>query len=74
MPSGDVDFIDDKAQQSLFLGEVEGVDHVQDQRGEVTDAVTQLVVASQLVALRDQGVAAFGEVTATVLDVGGAAL
>jgi hypothetical protein len=36
--------------------------------------VTQLVVASQLVALRDQGVAAFGEVTATVLDVGGAAL
>jgi hypothetical protein len=33
-----VDFLDEQAQQSLFLGEVEGVDHVQDPGGEVTDA------------------------------------
>jgi hypothetical protein len=74
VPAGDVDFVDDEAQQGLFLGEVEGVDQVQDPGGEVADAVTQLVVASQLVALCDQGVAAFGEVAAAVLDVGGAAL
>ena len=39
MPAGDVDLFDDEAEQGLFLGEVEGVDHVQDPAGEVTDAV-----------------------------------
>jgi hypothetical protein len=69
-----VDLVDDEAEQGLFLGEVEGVDHVEDPRGEVADAVAQLVVAGELVALCGEGVAAFGEVVAAVLDVGGAAL
>jgi hypothetical protein len=69
-----VDFVDDEAQEGLFLGEVEGVEHVEDPGGEVTDAVTQLVVAGELVSLRGEGVAAFGEVAAAVFDVGGAAL
>ena len=72
MPAGDVDFLDEQAQQSLFLGEVEGVDHVQDPAGEVTDAVAQLVVAGELVALRGEGVASLVQVAAAVLDVGGA--
>jgi len=74
MPAGDVDVFDDEAEQSLFLGEVEGVDHGQDAGGEVADAVAQLVVAGELVALRGEGVAALFEVAAAVLDVGGAAL
>jgi hypothetical protein len=74
VPAGDVDFVDDEAQEGLFLGEVEGVEHVEDPGGEVTDAVTQLVVAGELVSLRGEGVAAFGEVAAAVFDVGGAAL
>ena len=51
MPAGDVDLVDDEAEQGLFLGEVEGVDDVEDPGGEVADAVTQLVVAGELVAL-----------------------
>jgi len=74
VPAGDVDLFDDEAEQGLFLVEVEGVDHGQDPGGEVPDAVAQLVVAGERVALRGQGIASFGEVTATVLDVGGAAL
>ena len=74
MPAGDVDLFDDEAEQGLFLVEVEGVDHGQDPGREVTDAAAQLVVAGERVALRGQGIASFGEVTATVLDVGGAAL
>jgi hypothetical protein len=69
-----VDVFDDEAEQSLFLGEVEGVDHGQDAGGEVADAVAQLVVAGERLALRGEGVAAFGQVAAAVLDVGGAAL
>ena len=52
MPAGDVDVFDDQAEQGLFLVEVEGVDHGQDAGGEVTDAVAQLVVAGEFVALR----------------------
>jgi hypothetical protein len=58
VPAGDVDVFDDEAQQGLFLVEVEGVDHGQDPAGEVTDAVAQLVVAGELLALRGEGVAA----------------
>jgi hypothetical protein len=46
-----VDLFDDEAEQGLFLVEVEGVDHVQDPAGEMTDAVAQLVVAGELLAL-----------------------
>ena len=72
MPAGDVDVFDEEAEQGLFLVEVEGVDHVQDPAGEVTDAVAQLVVAGELLALGGEGVAALFEVVAAVLDVGGA--
>ena len=74
MPAGDVDFFDDEAEQGLFLGEVEGVDHGQDPGREVADAAAELVVAGQLLALRGEGVASFSEVAAAVFDVGGAAL
>ena len=74
VPTGDVDFFDDEAEQGLFLVEVEGVDHLQDPAGGVTDAVAQLVVAGELLALRGEGVAALFEVVAAVLDLGGAAL
>jgi hypothetical protein len=50
--------VNNEAQQGLFLVEVEGVDHGQDPAGEVTDAVAQLVVAGELLALRGEGVAA----------------
>jgi hypothetical protein len=68
-----VDLFDDEAEQGLFLVEVEGVDHGEDPGREVADAAAQLVVAGERVALRGQGIASFGEVTETVLDVGGAA-
>jgi hypothetical protein len=58
VPAGDVDFFDDEAEQGLFLGEVEGVDHGQDPGREVADAAAELVVAGQLLALRGEGVAA----------------
>jgi hypothetical protein len=58
VPAGDVDVVDDEAEQGLFLVEVEGVDHVQDAGGEVADAAAELVVAGQLLALRGEGVAA----------------
>ena len=74
VPAGDVDLFDDEAEQCLFLVEVEGVDRGQYAGGEVTDAVAQLVVAGQLLALGGEGVAALFEVVAAVLDVGGAAL
>ena len=74
MPAGDVDVFDDEAEQGLFLVEVEGVDHGQDAGGEVAHAAAELVVASELLALRGEGVAAWCEVVAAVLDLGGAAL
>ena len=74
MPAGDVDLFDDEAEQGLFLVEVEGVDHGQNPGGEVPDAVAELVVAGQFLALGGEGVASFGEVAAAVFDVGGAAL
>jgi hypothetical protein len=74
VPAGDVDFFDNEAKEGLFLVEVEGVDHGQYAGGEVTDAVAQLVVAGQLLALRGEGVAALVQVAAAVLDLGGPAL
>jgi hypothetical protein len=74
VPAGDVDFFDNEAKEGLFLVEVEGVDHGQYAGGEVTDAVAQLVVAGQLLALRGEGVAALVQVAAAVLDLGGTVL
>ena len=58
MPAGDVDVVDDEAEQGLFLVEVEGVDHGQDAGGEVAEAAAELVVAGELPALGGEGVAA----------------
>ena len=74
MPAGDVDLFDDEAEQGLFLVEVEGVDHGQNPGGEVPDAVAELVVAGQFLALGGEGVAALVQVVAAVLDLGGTAL
>ncbi len=71
MPAGDVDVFDDEAEQGLSLVEVEGVDHGQDSGREVTDAVAQLVVAGELLALRGEGVAALVEVPANPADAPG---
>ena len=71
VPAGDVDLFDDEAEQGLFLVEVEGVDHVQDPAGEVTDAVAPLVVAGEVLALRGEGVAALVEVPANPADAPG---
>ncbi len=64
VPAGDVDFVDDQAQQGLFLGEVQGVDDLEDAVGEVADAAAELVVAGEFTALGGQGLAALGEVLA----------
>ena len=74
VPAGDVDLFDDEAEQGLFLGELDSVDHLEDAGSEVADAVAQLVVAGELVALRGERVAALFEVAAALLDVGGASL
>jgi len=74
VPAGDVDLFDDEAEQGLFLVEVERVDHAKNPAGEVTDAVAQLVVAGELLALRGERVAVLLQVAVAVLDVGGAAL
>ena len=74
MPAGDVDLFDDEAEQGLFLVEVEGVDHGQNPGGEVPDAVAELVVAGQFLALGGEGVAALVQVVVAVLDLGGTAL
>ena len=67
MLAGDLDLFDDEAEQGLFLVEVEGVDHGQDPGGEVPDAVAELVVAGQFLALGGEGVAALFEVAAALL-------
>ena len=47
VPAGDADVFDEQAQQLLFLGVVEGVDHGVDAGGEVVHATAEFVVAGE---------------------------
>lgn len=67
VPAGDTDFLDEEAEQGLYLVEVESVDAGADALGEVVDAAAYL-------ALGDQGVSALVEAAAAVLDLGVAPL
>ena len=51
VPAGDLDFFDDQPDQFLPLGGVELVDDGADARGEVLDAVAELVAAGEVSAL-----------------------
>jgi hypothetical protein len=74
VPAGDVDLLDNQAEQVLFLIKIEVVDGGHDPVGEVTDAAAELIVAGELVAFGGQGVAAVGEMVSAGVDVSGAAL
>ena len=47
VPAGDADVFDEKAQQLLFLGVIEGVDDGVDAGGKVTHASAELIVTGQ---------------------------
>ena len=74
VPAGDADLVDDQAEQLLTLVEVELVDDGEDVVGESGDAVADLVVAGQVLALAGEAVAALLEVLPAGVGVGGAAL
>ncbi|MCA1696222.1 MAG: hypothetical protein LC749_16715 [Actinobacteria bacterium] len=71
LPTSDLDPLDEKAHESLALGEVELIDGGRNPLGEALDPVTQAVVGGELVALGDQLVTLVSQTLVTFIDVVG---